>query len=282
MRTLCVLIFCAFLLTPAWAAPGVAVLEYHHFIPDGEAATHPDHLTDMTMSASQLGAQLDWLSAHGAHPLSVAQLADHIAGTRPAPPRSFVVTIDDGYESVFTVAWPRFAAHRVPVDLALIVLATEDPTQWQRLHPGALPHLSWAQVQQMMGAQGGRSLVTVDSHTYNKHEKLATMAAALPASERPGFYQALTADFWLARRLIEKHTAQPALGFIWPHGDGSPALERVAEDAGHTATYYGPEKVVFTGASPLRIGRFNVGSGLLKLPDFEALLRRSGWLTGAP
>ena len=254
----------------AWAG-GVAVLEYHHFLTDAYALGHPAELTDMTMSASQLSAQLAWLAAQHAHALTVPELLAHVAGTHPAPPRSFVITIDDGYESVFSVAWPILKKHGFPADLALIVLATESPAQWQSLHPGALPHLSWEECRAMSPQ------VSVDSHTYNKHEKLATEAAALPEAQRPAFYAAVTADLWLARRLIQRRLGTDAEHLIWPHGDGSPALERAAAEAGTTATFYGPEGLTPVHADPMRIGRINVGSGLLTLDQFVQLLRKAGW-----
>jgi len=253
------------------AHEGVAVLEYHHFLTNAYAAAHPAELTDMTMSAAQLEAQLAWLAAQHAHPLTVPELLAHISGAHPAPPRSFVITIDDGYESVYTVAWPVLKKHGFPADLALIVLATEDPHQWQTLHPGALPHLSWTELAAM------RPLVTVDSHTYNKHDKLATIAAGLPEAQRPAFYREVTADLVLARQLIQRRTGTSAERLIWPHGDASPALERAAAEAGHTATFYGAEELISVHADPMEIGRLNAGSGLLTLDGFVALLHKAGW-----
>ena len=71
--------------------------------------------------------------------------------------------------------------------------------------------------------------------------------------------------------------AAPAEHLIWPHGDGSVALEHAAAEAGHTATFYGPEGLTSVHANPMQIGRINAGSGLLTLDAFVALLHRAGW-----
>ena len=63
--------------------------------------------------------QLEYLAAHyRIVPLSF--LAAVLNAGRPVPPRTAVITIDDGYRDAFTVAFPLLRAHEMPATLFLV------------------------------------------------------------------------------------------------------------------------------------------------------------------
>lgn len=78
----------------------VPVLSYHHF---GERKNQ------MTVSPGQFRAQLTYLRDNGYHVIPLDWLADFLAGARPLPPNAVVITIDDGYRSAYSVAFPMLA-----------------------------------------------------------------------------------------------------------------------------------------------------------------------------
>ncbi len=86
------------------------VLMYHRF----SAGEHGPGLP-----ARVFREQLDYLAAHyQVVPLSF--LAALLNAGRPVPPRTVVITIDDGYRDAFTVAFPLLRAHRMPASLFLV------------------------------------------------------------------------------------------------------------------------------------------------------------------
>ncbi len=123
---------------PAGAAPpagfslDVPVLMYHRIVPAGLAG---DSLPGLVVSPTLFEAQLALLHAHGWHSITAAQLAADLAHGRREPPRTFVITIDDGWDDGYTYALPilrRFgyvATYYVPagrVDVMRNVLTSSE------------------------------------------------------------------------------------------------------------------------------------------------------------
>ena len=92
--------------------PGVAVLCYHGIRPDGlrpGAATFEGfHVT-----AAELEAQCRLLSA-ACDPISLNRWREARAGGPPLPRRPVLVTFDDGYRSVLTLAQPILSRYGIP------------------------------------------------------------------------------------------------------------------------------------------------------------------------
>jgi biofilm PGA synthesis lipoprotein PgaB len=260
---------------------GVAVLIYHHFVTDEEAAARPQRLDEMTMSVGQLRSQLDILAREGARFLTASEFADHLSGARPAPPKSVLLVIDDGYESVYRLAWPILRERGVPSLVALIVGPTEDPADWLARHPKAAPHMSWEQVREMLQpvtvAGITRSLVSLASHTYDMHEHLARKERKLSGAARRAFHARLLADLVLARQMIVKRTGERADFFVWPHGGSSSSLRDIARRAGHHGTFTDLGAVIREGMDPLNLTRVHAGSGTRALAALTRNMRNAGW-----
>lgn len=262
---------------------GVAVLIYHHFVSDEEATRRPALLDEMTMSATQFAKQLDLLAREGAHPLTAAEFTEHLTGVKPAPPRSVLLVIDDGYESVYRIAWPMLKARGIPALVALIVSPTESPAAWQARHPKSAPHLTWDQVNEMLEpvTVNGvtRPLIALASHTHDMHEHLARKESRLGPAARRAFRARLLADLTLARQLIARRTGHRASAdyFVWPHGGSSAALRETARAAGHRGTFTDLGPVIFPGANPLDMTRVHAGSGTRRLMALSEHMREAGW-----
>ncbi len=76
---------------------------YHRIVPAGLAG---DSLPGLVVSPTLFDAQLALLHANGWRSITVAQLAAALAQGRPEPPRTFVITIDDGWDDGYTYALP--------------------------------------------------------------------------------------------------------------------------------------------------------------------------------
>ncbi len=90
----------------------VAVLGYHDF-----SATLKE--TEMRINTEKFRAQMQYLKDQG---LSVISMADFTAwkqGKKTIPPRSVVITIDDGWSSVYTDAYPILKEFRYPFTVFL-------------------------------------------------------------------------------------------------------------------------------------------------------------------
>ena len=282
---LAALTWCA--LAGAWPAPlhvrrggpGVAVLVYHNFISDDEAARRPGLLDEMTMSRAQLVAQIEQLKREGARFLTLAEFVAHVRGTAPAPRHAVLIAIDDGYESVYKIAWPVLREARVPSMVALIVSATEDPAGWAKKHPNAAPHLTWSEIHEMMQPvpEVGGGLVALASHTFDMHENLWREERALAGKEREALHARLLSDLKKAREVIAARTGAYAGFLVWPHGGFSAELLAVARAAGHEGTFGDLGPVVRPGADEMNMTRVHAGSGTRSRGALERNMRSAGW-----
>lgn len=86
----------------------VPILEYHRIVPPAQAGNSIDGLV---VPPEIFDAQLTALQAAGWHTITLAALADDLySGVKP-PPKSFVITIDDGWSDGYTYAFPILNRH---------------------------------------------------------------------------------------------------------------------------------------------------------------------------
>jgi peptidoglycan/xylan/chitin deacetylase (PgdA/CDA1 family) len=107
--------------------PGVAVLGYH--------GIRADDSPPGGMPFENLHVHVSTFDAHCrvvrdcCDPISLDDWRTALAGGPPLPPRPVLITFDDGYRSVLTLAAPILAAHRLPA----VVFACSDPIARRRL-----------------------------------------------------------------------------------------------------------------------------------------------------
>ena len=86
----------------------VPILEYHRVKPpageSGDAAS-------LIVPPEIFTAQMDALSAAGWRTITMGQLGDDLRLGLQPPPKSFVITFDDGYEDGYQYAYPILRSH---------------------------------------------------------------------------------------------------------------------------------------------------------------------------
>lgn len=172
----------------------VTVLCYHRF---------GNGNSKMVVSPARFEQQLDWLARNGYHVVRLADLAEFMAGRRPLPRRSVVITIDDGYESVHRHAWPLLRRHGFPATLFV--------------YPdfvGAGDAMSWAQLRELAAS----GLIDVQSHS-KSHRNLVDRA---PGETDAQYRRSLEAELRGSRTLIEARLPGVRVDQIaYPFGDAN-------------------------------------------------------------
>jgi hypothetical protein len=88
----------------------VLIFAYHRF--------NTYRADSMTIRLSVFKFQLSYMREHGYHFIPLSRYVAYKMGKAPSlPPRSVIVTIDDGNETVFTEALPLIEKYRIPVTL---------------------------------------------------------------------------------------------------------------------------------------------------------------------
>ena len=141
------LVFCSCCWSASWAGDeaGVPVLVYHRF--------GPTVADSMTVTTSVFESQIKWLKANQYTVIPLRTLVSHLRGEGPAPPpKSVVITADDGHKTVFTEMLPIVRAHGIPVTLFI--------------YPSAISNASYAMTWEQLKELQQTGLFDMQSHTY--------------------------------------------------------------------------------------------------------------------
>jgi peptidoglycan/xylan/chitin deacetylase (PgdA/CDA1 family) len=86
----------------------VPILMYHRIVPAADAG---GSLPGLIVSPDRFSAQLDTLAAAGWRTITMADLAADLQARIQPAPKTFVITIDDGWDDGYTYALPILRAH---------------------------------------------------------------------------------------------------------------------------------------------------------------------------
>jgi len=172
------------------------ILCYHQFT-DAPRASHRLELT-----AAAFEAQLRYLRERNYHILSLAEVGAILDNGQPIPPRAVVLTIDDGYRSVYETAWPLLQKYRAPASLFIY-----------NDFIGGGSALSWAQIREMRDS----GLVEIGSHG-KSHSSLSR----LPTDNSDADYQRrVAAELSGSERSFQDHLGEVPRYLSYPYGNSS-------------------------------------------------------------
>ncbi|MCC7151724.1 MAG: polysaccharide deacetylase family protein [Rubrivivax sp.] len=185
----------------------VPILCYHRL---GSTASR------MSVAPAQFEAQMAWLVENGYHVVRLADLGEFLAGRRPLPQRSVVLTFDDGYASFHRFAYPVLKKFGLP---ATVFVYTD--------FIGGRDALSWAQMQEMHAS----GLVDLQSHT-KSHRNLTELR---PGESEERYRASLDTELRLPRELLQRRLAGLAVHQLaYPYGDADGTVIEAAERNGYT------------------------------------------------
>lgn len=170
----------------------------------------------MIISPARFAAQLEWLARNGYQVIRLSALEGFLAGQRPLPPKSVVITIDDGYESVHRHAFPLLKQYGFPAT----VFAYSD-------FIGAGDALRWPQMQEMVSS----GLIDIQSHS-KSHRNLVER---LPGETEDRYRANLDAEMQIPRESIQRRLAGVQMRHIaYPFGDANAPVTEAAQRHGFT------------------------------------------------
>lgn len=250
----------------------IPILIYHHFAPSWFGS---NYYFTITTRVRDFERQMCYLAENGYYTLTISELYQRVATNQPIPPKSVVLTFDDGYQSVYTYAYPILKKYNLKGTLFAIydrvgqVAGFFDP-----------PHASWAELQEMEGS----GHIDVQSHTFDLHYKdLDKVYSFLPAGliGTPALIASkdvmetrvmILDDTHKARELSQEKLGKTPVAVAIPFGIYDPTALQALKDAGYAMvlkTYIGAGHDLFL--DPCELERTYV-RGYHRLADFRRLL----------
>ncbi|HEX8940903.1 MAG TPA: glycosyltransferase [Candidatus Limnocylindrales bacterium] len=214
---------------------GTTVLVYHAFARAGEPASR------WVIPLQGLDRQVRWLRRRGSRFLGLEDYLELRVRHELPPPRSVVVTIDDGYAGT-EEGLRSLAQAGVPATVFLVSDRVGGNNTWDRRGPLAgRPLLDWPAILELEAA-GTR----FGAHS-RTHRHPAELSAAEAEVEVAGARQALES------RLLRRITA-----FAYPYGEVSPELEAATARAGFLGGLAVGSRANAAGEPLLRLRRIPV------------------------
>ena len=209
----------------------------------------------MVVSTANFAAQLEWLVRNNYQVIRLSALSQFLEGRAPLPKRSVVITMDDGYESVYRHAFPLLRKYGLPVTLFVYTDFI-----------GASEGLSWMELDEM--ARSG--LVDIQAHS-KSHRNLIER---LPGETDSIYRQAVEIEARVPREVLERRLPVRVSEYAFPYGD---ANDIVLDVLGHhqyrLAVTVNPGGNAFF-AQPLMLRRTMI-YGDIDLESFKAKLQTS-------
>jgi len=222
----------------------VPVLCYHRFVDKAG--------NKMNMPPKKFRQQMQYLKDNDYVTLSARQMVDYLAGKFSTPKKAVFITIDDGYSSVYTKAFP------ILKDLGLKATLFIYP----KFISTGRAALTWAQLNEMLDYG-----FDVGAHTMTHDDLIAR-----PRESARQYEKRLIKEIFEPKTILETKLGKQVITFAYAFGNYDEAVMRAIADAGYEAAF-----TVVRGSNPNFQWPFLVKRSqiypTLKLSDFKQNLK---------
>ncbi len=188
-------------------ARGIPILMFHHIAPLPE--TNVGNYISLWTTPQTFESKLKYLRNHNYHTISLMELYLWKHHKLKLPPNPIVLTADDGYSDIYTVAFPLLKKYHAKMTIFLITA-----------YIGAKGHLSWPEIWTMKES----GLIEIGSHTIT-HPNLVMLYSYSP---KRCWEQIVNSKLYLEQNL---HTRINFLSY--PYGKYNKAIEKMVKKAGY-------------------------------------------------
>jgi len=208
----------------------VPVLSYHRFSPTKAEA--------MVVKASAFEAQLSYLKENGYRTITIDQLFDFLEMKDQIPEKAVLITIDDGYRSMYDVAYPILKKYGFT---ATLFIYTD--------FIGSSKALSWAQLKEL--AQNGFSIQSQSKSHRN-------LAKPKDGESIQHYIQTLEEEITLPKQLIYRKLNIVCNYLAYPYGEYNSLIITLLKKEGFRGAFTTKRM-----SNPLFVDNFEVGRRMI-------------------
>jgi len=220
----------------------VPVLMYHHLAPEEEY----DGRSGTTISVEAFAEQMDYLFAAGYRTVTLEDLYLFITGQKQLPPKTVVLTFDDGYASNYHYAYPILKQYHFR---AVVFPITGKVNFW-------VPRLTEEMMEQ------SADVFEFHSHSHNLHYYIDGKQALLYLN-----HESVREDLRHSRELLD------CFAFSYPYGAFNEETIEMLKESGYKMAFTIIPGYVCPGDDPFRLNRFGIFPET-GLKDFIRLLEQ--------
>jgi glycosyltransferase involved in cell wall biosynthesis/peptidoglycan/xylan/chitin deacetylase (PgdA/CDA1 family) len=229
---------------------GVPVLMYHAL---GGPLEPPSRYI---IPVKRFARQMAWLKRMGYCVLALDEYLEYRAAHRLPPPRTVILTFDDGYADNWTLAYPILRHHGFSATLFPVSGRVGMTNDWSDDALKERDLMSWAQLKEML-QEGG---IRVGAHT-----RTHALLPALPLGD-------IHCEISGSKEDLERELGVPVTIFAYPYGEYDSAVQNVAAKASFIGACTVDEGLNFLGTPMLALRRIEI-RGTYSLIQFALALR---------
>jgi peptidoglycan/xylan/chitin deacetylase (PgdA/CDA1 family) len=220
--------------------PGTRALTYHRF---GDASRDP-----FCVSQNIFADQMAYLADNNLS-VSLADLERFLIGEEPLKEGAVLVTIDDGFRSLYSHALPVLKEYQIPAVAFITASLIGHGNRQSELHSRHIPepYLSWHEVEKIADAG-----ITIGSHAWT-HRSLGTMTN-----------EEIENEAMRSRDALEQRLNRPITGFAYPFGtraDFNSTTANILRRSGYTSAFTSQHGRIHAGMDAFILPRIKVEGG---------------------
>ena len=218
-------------LTAETGPRGLPALTYHSIDESGSAVSFP---------LAYFRAQIEWLASRGFRGITAAQAAEALAAGE-VPPRSVVLTFDDGFATVRETALPVLSECGFVATVFCSAGYVGKPCGWERAPDiPAFDLMPWDDLG-FLASQGWE----IGAHTMS-HARLPELAA-----------DGMREEIQQSRRTLTEALGCPVSSFAYPYGGFDDRCSQAVREAGLLSAWTMEPVINRPGRDLFALGRFN-------------------------
>ena len=210
----------------------IPILMYHHFADD-------DSSPGTVISAEMFESHIKALSDAGYTAISFEELFDYVYHGASLPERPLVITIDDGYMSVFETAYPILRKYDMKATVFIIGVLHGETLYKDTQYPVYPLHFGDAEALKMVES----GTISIQSHSFDMHQNepyetgpFRKGVLRMSGEGKEDYIEAFNADFERAASQIENMVGVRPSVYSYPYGRHSKLSEKLLRDNGVKAT----------------------------------------------
>ena len=209
----------------------VPVLSYHNL--------SPAESNKMTVSQRMFEQQMRLLKEKGYRVISLDQFFDFLEFKAPLPPKSVVITFDDGWRSMYEIAFPILKKYGYPATLFIYTDMIIDSPKT----------LSWGLLQQM--ADNG-----IDVQCHTKSHRNLTLREKKESFK--GYFENLGKELSACKEMIATKLNREVKYLAYPFGDTNPLVIELAKKLKYRGAFTSKR-----GSNPFFIHNYRVNRSMV-------------------
>ena len=184
----------------------VPILCYHRF---GKTCK-----SNLCISEKTFAKQLEYLKTNGYHTIHLSDLMEFLNYKTAIPSKSVIITLDDGYQSIYKFAYPLLKRYGYTATLFIYTDFIE----------ASRNALTWNQLRKLKTAG-----FEIGSHSISH----ADLTKKLPHENDQTYWSRITKEFINSKKIIDRELNQDTQSFAYPYGNYNQQILGLFSKAGY-------------------------------------------------